>query len=68
MKNTWTVKALTISGEGTTTVKNGIRTYTPPKAEWTVIREFEDFEKAENWMTEYIRENGFFYGDFKITK
>lgn len=68
MKNTWKVKALTVSGRGTTTLEDGIRTYTPPKAAWTVIKEFEDFEEAEEWMTKYIRENGFYYGDFKITR
>ena len=25
-------------------------------------------ENAENWMTDYIRKNHFYYGDFKITR
>ena len=48
--------------------ENGIHIYTPGKQEWLVIKEFDDFEKAENWMTDYIRKNHFYYGDFKITR
>lgn len=67
MENTWKVKALTAIGKGTEKVENGIRIYIPPKAEWKVLREFESPEKAEIWMTDYIRKNDLYYGDFKIT-
>ena len=68
MAKTWKVKALTVTGTATERVENGIHIYTPGKQEWLVIKEFDDFEKAENWMTDYIRKNHFYYGDFKITR
>lgn len=68
MANTWKVKALTVKGNGTERVENGLRIYTPPKAEWTVLREFTDPEEAEIWMTDYIRMKGLHYEDFKITR
>ena len=49
-------------------MENGIHIYDPGKQEWLVIKEFDDFEKAENWMADYIRKNHFYYGDFKITR
>lgn len=68
MAKTWKVKALTVTGTATERVENGIHIYDPGKQEWLVIKEFDDFEKAENWMTDYIRKNHFYYGDFKITR
>ena len=68
MAKTWKVKALTVTGTATERVENGIHIYTPGKQEWLVIKEFDDFEKAENWMTDCIRKNHFYYGDFKITR
>ena len=62
------VKALTVTGTATERVENGIHIYDPGKQEWLVIKEFDDFEKAENWMADYIRKNHFYYGDFKITR
>ena len=55
MAKTWKVKALTVTGTATERVENGIHIYTPGKQEWLVIKEFDDFEKAENWMTDYIK-------------
>ena len=68
MAKTWKVKALTATGVATERVENGIRIYNPSKAEWKVIREFFDYEEAENWMVDYIRKNNLYYGDFKITR
>jgi hypothetical protein len=68
MAKTWKVKALTVTGTATERVENGIHIYDPGKQEWLVIKEFDDFEKAENWMADYIRKNHFYYGDFKITR
>ena len=68
MAKTWKVKALTVTGTATERVENGIHIYDPGKQEWLVIKEFDDFERAENWMADYIRKNHFYYGDFKITR
>ena len=68
MAKTWKVKVLTVTGTATERVENGIHIYDPGKQEWLVIKEFDDFEKAENWMADYIRKNHFYYGDFKITR
>ena len=61
-------RSVTVTGTATERVENGIHIYDPGKQEWLVIKEFDDFEKAENWMTDYIRKNHFYYGDFKITR
>ena len=68
MAKTWKEKALTVTGTATERVENGIHIYTPGKQEWLVIKEYDDFEKAENRMTDYIRKIHFYYGDFKITR
>lgn len=64
MAKTWKVKALT----ATERVENGIHIYNPGKIEWRVIKEFIDYEEAENWMIGYIRKNNLYHGDFKITR
>lgn len=68
MVKTWKVKALTATGTATERVENGIHIYNPVKIEWRVIKEFIDYEEAENWMADYIRKKHFYYGDFKITR
>lgn len=68
MAKTWQVKALTISGKGTERVENGLRIYTPPKAEWKVIREFDSPAKADEWLMDYIRSNGLNCTDFNIVR
>ena len=68
MVKTWKVKALTATGTATERVENGIHVYNPGKIEWRVIKEFIDYEEAENWMIGYIRKNNLYHGDFKITR
>ena len=68
MAKTWKVKALTVTGTATERVENEIHIYDPCKQEWLVIKEFDDFEKAENRMIGYIRKNNLYHGDFKITR
>ena len=68
MAKTWKVKALIATGTATERVENEIHIYDPSKQEWLVIKEFDDFEKAENWMIGYIRKNNLYHGDFKITR
>lgn len=64
----WKVMMLTTYSEGTTTVKNGVRIYTPPKAYWCILKTDSNFEKLDAWLTRYIRANGYCYSDFKICR
>ena len=61
MVKTWKVKALTATGTATERVENGIHIYNPGKIEWRVIKEFIDYEEAENWMIGYIRKNNLYH-------
>jgi len=67
-KTIWKAMALTIYGEGTTTIENGIQTYTAPPKKWKVLKTDTDFVRLDDWLTDYINRTGYYYGDFKITK
>lgn len=68
MTQTWKVKARMTTGKAAEWVENGIRTYSPGKIEWVVIREFDDFIEADDWLCDYVNENGYNITDFNIVK
>lgn len=68
MKTTWVARAYGIIGEASTTVKDGITTYNPGQRGWFDLKEFTDFEEADNWLCKYIKDNGYYYGDFKVAR
>ena len=53
MAKTWKVKALTAEKPG--------------KLVWTTIREFSNPADADNWLADYIKENGLICTDFRIS-
>jgi hypothetical protein len=68
MSKIWKVRAKAVTREGTTTVEGNTRIYRPGKIEWITLKEFTDYWKAEQWLTDYIHKTGYYYGDFKVTK
>ena len=54
MAKTWKVKALTAEKPG--------------KLVWTTIREFDSPAKADNWLCNYVRKNGYSITDFNIVR
>ncbi|MBD5112669.1 MAG: hypothetical protein HDT42_09115 [Ruminococcaceae bacterium] len=66
-KATWTVKIHTVTGEGKTTIENGIKTYTPCTG-WVEVKTFSDFAEADEWVCIYAREHGVLPNDIKLTR
>ena len=66
-KTTWTVKIHMVTGEGKTTIENGIRTYTPC-TEWVEVKSFSDCAEANEWICSYARKYGVLLDDIKLTR
>ena len=54
MAKTWKVKALTAEKTG--------------KLVWKTIKEFDSSAKADNWLCDYVRKNGYSITDFNIVR
>ena len=63
----WEVRAFAKLGEGTTTVENGITTYTPNNG-WITLKTFDNPGKADNWLMDYVRRGGYSITDFTIRR
>lgn len=68
MAKAWKVMARMATGEATERVENGIRIYNPGKIEWVVIKEFDSPAKADKWLCEHVRKNGYSITDYNVVR
>ncbi len=63
----WSARVHAVTGKGKTTVKNGVKTYTPC-TRWVELRTFTDFAEADEWLCNYARENRIPSTDIRVVK